>query len=245
MRQPCASPALEPTGPLCNFLTVTKRVEASGKRRCRGTSKRGEACRASVVGASGYCAVHDPERPLDMRELGRKGGKGRRRGVAEQLPAAERASLRERLRDQLDHGVVQTAIERALAGGNESARVAAVKFLADLELYRKDADEEDRAHAIAKAAASARQYLANALARRAGTHEQREVRDLLEELATKLEEGALLEHPDLIVGDISAEQAERTLEQLALAGLLVPGHKVEQLAQERLKVLKEEHGIPA
>jgi DNA-binding transcriptional ArsR family regulator len=224
---------------------VTKRTEASGKRRCRGTSKRGDPCRATVVGVSGYCAVHDPERPIDMRELGRKGGKGRRRGVAEQLPAAERASLRERLRDQLDHGVVQTAIERALAGGNESARVAAVKFLADLELYRKDADEEDRARAVAKAAADARQYLATALARLAVSHEQREVRDLLEELAAKLEAEAVSIHPDLRVGDVSPEQAERTLEQLTEAGLLVPRHKVEQLAQERLKVLKEEHGIPA
>jgi hypothetical protein len=224
-------------------------TEAPGKRRCKGTSKRGEPCRASVVGTSGFCAVHDPERPIDMRALGHRGGKARRRGVAEQLPAAERASLRERLRDQLDHGVVQTAIERALAGGNESARVAAVKFLADLELYRKYAEEEDRAHAIAKAGAEARQYLANALARRAVSHEQREVRDLLEELAAKLEEEAVSEHPDLRVGDVSPEQAERTLEQLTLAGLLVPGHKVEerveQLAQERLTVLKQEHGIPA
>jgi hypothetical protein len=31
------------------------------------------------------------------------------------------------------------AVQRSLAGGNESARVAAVKFLADLELYRRTA----------------------------------------------------------------------------------------------------------
>jgi hypothetical protein len=67
-----------------------------------------------------------------MRELGHRGGKARRRGVAEQLPKQERESLRDSLRDGLDHELVKTAIERALAGGNESARVAAVKFLADL-----------------------------------------------------------------------------------------------------------------
>jgi hypothetical protein len=76
-----------------------------------------------------------------MRELGHRGGKSRRKGVAEQLPEAERQSLRQHLREKLDHGTVVEAVERSLAGGNESARVAAVKFLADLELYRKDGDE--------------------------------------------------------------------------------------------------------
>ena len=76
-----------------------------------------------------------------MRELGHRGGKARRQGAAEQLPAPERESLRQHLRDKLDHATVVEAVQRSLAGGNESARVAAVKFLADLELYRKDGDE--------------------------------------------------------------------------------------------------------
>jgi hypothetical protein len=76
-----------------------------------------------------------------MRELGHRGGKARRKGVGEQLPDAARLSLRDVLREQLDHGKVKAAIEQSLAGGNESARVSAVKFLADLELYRKDGDE--------------------------------------------------------------------------------------------------------
>jgi hypothetical protein len=45
--------------------------------------------------------------------------------VAEELPERERRSLREFLRDGLDHETIKAAIERALAGGNESARVAA------------------------------------------------------------------------------------------------------------------------
>jgi hypothetical protein len=43
---------------------------------------------------------------------------------------------------QREHGFeTPQAIERSLAGGNESARVACVKFLSDLELYRKEGDE--------------------------------------------------------------------------------------------------------
>jgi hypothetical protein len=124
---------------------VEEREQASGpvdgKRRCKAQNKRGEPCGATIVGPDGYCTAHDPERKVDMRELGRRGGTAHRRGVVVQLPAPERLSLRETLRDDLDHELVMTAIERALAGSNESARVAAVKFLADLELYRKDGDE--------------------------------------------------------------------------------------------------------
>jgi hypothetical protein len=158
LRQPCASPVAPFAYDLFAMRTPGERVEAPGKRRCKATSKRGEPCRASVVGASGYCAVHDPERPIDMRELGHRGGKARRRGVAEQLPAAERESLREKLRDQLDHNLVKTAIERALAGGNESARVAAVKFLADLELYKADGDLDWRERMKGELAAAREQF---------------------------------------------------------------------------------------
>lgn len=75
-----------------------------------------------------------------MRELGRQGGKARRAGVAAKLPEAERRSLRDVLRSELDPLRVKAAIEQSLAGGNESARVQAVRFLADLELYRQDGE---------------------------------------------------------------------------------------------------------
>jgi hypothetical protein len=146
--------------------------------------------------------------------------------VAEQLPAGARESLRQFLRDGLDRETIKAAIERSLAGGNESARVAAVKFLADLELYRQDGDEEDRIAAGQKAAAEAREYLSRELARPAPYEEQR----LIEELAA---------------GD--SERARRILAALAAQGQLVPREDVvrmaEEMATERLEALKQEHGL--
>jgi hypothetical protein len=130
---------------------VTKHQQPPGARTCKGRNKQGDPCRSTFVGASGYCTAHDPERKVDMRELGHRGGKARRQGVAEQLPGAERQSLRQFLRDGLDHETIKAAIERSLAGGNESARVACVKFLSDLELYRKDGGDECPRCAAAKA----------------------------------------------------------------------------------------------
>jgi hypothetical protein len=45
--------------------------------------------------------------------------------------------LRERLRS-LDSEIVAKAVEKSLAGRNESARINAVKFLAELEAWRPD-----------------------------------------------------------------------------------------------------------
>jgi hypothetical protein len=128
------------------ILLVTKRTKASVERRCQAKTKRGEPCRATVVGPDGLCSAHSGRQ--NMRELGRKGGKARRAGVVEQLPAGERESLRQHLRANLAPASVLEAMQRSLAGGNESARVAAVKLLADLELYRKEGDECPRCAAI-------------------------------------------------------------------------------------------------
>jgi hypothetical protein len=54
---------------------------------CTGKNKRGEPCRATVVGPDGLCSAHSGRQ--DMRELGRAGGKTRRAGVAEKLKATE------------------------------------------------------------------------------------------------------------------------------------------------------------
>jgi len=78
-----------------------------------------------------------------MRELGRVGGKARRRGLGERPPESERVSLVEALRNRLDVELVVGAVEQSLKGGNESARVAAVKFLADLEIYRREDEHEN------------------------------------------------------------------------------------------------------
>jgi hypothetical protein len=184
-----------------------------------------------------------------MRELGHRGGKSRRKGVAEQLPETERQSLREFLGDSLDHETIKRAVEQALAGGNESARVACIKFLSDLELYKADGDKEDRAHERAIAGAQAREHLARELEKRARAHEHWKVRDALDELAAWLEVEAVDAHPDLIVGDVSAERCEAILHGLKERGLIVGRDKVEELAEQkaqaRLQALRAEHGIPA
>jgi len=99
-------------------------------------TKAGRPCQVRLVNAAGYCIAHDPERPANMRELGRKSGEARRRPHPERVPE----SLRDELRN-LDPAVVRAAIEKTLAGGNESARVSAVKLLADVDAFRKDTDE--------------------------------------------------------------------------------------------------------
>jgi hypothetical protein len=68
-----------------------------------------------------------------MKELGRKGGKASGAAKPEQVPA----SLREEL-GNLDPKVVRAAIEETLAGANQSAKVSAVKLLADVDAFRKD-----------------------------------------------------------------------------------------------------------
>lgn len=211
-----------------------------------------------------------------MAALGRKGGKGRRRGVAEQLPTAERESLREALRAGLEHKDVVDAVRQSLNGGNESARVAAVKFLADLELYRKDGDDCPRCAQVKAEAPAVRDKLDRLLeahfVRAVQDHDAGKVRGehdppvmtLIrravararegheDELQAVIEQALLktverLKHNIVIENDVSPEEAQAVLEHLAEVGVLVPRHKVEeraeQLAQERLKALKAEHGL--
>jgi hypothetical protein len=104
-----------------------------------------------------------------------------------------------------------------------------------------------------RAVAEALQRLAELLNHRAGllkAADERQVRDVLDELAAEIREGAVDMHPDLIspVGEISAEAAERVFEGLEEVGLIVRRHRLEELveerAQERLLALKAEHGVP-
>jgi hypothetical protein len=110
---------------------VTRRLE----NLCRAIKADGSRCQA-FAGASGFCVIHSS--PDAARELGRKGGKARRKGLAEQLPEAAALSLRDTLREGLDPAAVLAAAHRALTGENEAARVSVIKFLADLEIYRRD-----------------------------------------------------------------------------------------------------------
>src|SRR5512133_1282943 len=207
---------------------------SADERRCKATTKAGRRCRVRLVNAAGYCVAHDPERPADMRELGRASGRSRR-GLGK-LPASQRQSLREYLREQVDPAEVWQALKAALESSSQTAVVSAARLLVP-ERYEARQDE-DRAAEIERANARAKQRLAELLATRARATQQRPLRDLLEELTARLEQEAVSEHPELVVGDVRPERMRATLDGLLKIGLLVPGHKVEeraeQLAQERL-----------
>jgi hypothetical protein len=121
--------------------------------RCTAMTKRGERCQA-LAGTDGLCAAHrDPAR---MVELGRRGGavgKGNAR-IRKQTPASLRAMLRERL----DPELVLAAVQQALAGSSEAARVSAVKLLADLETYSQGSREQWEREMRGQIEAAAREF---------------------------------------------------------------------------------------
>jgi hypothetical protein len=101
------------------------------QRRCTADTKRGRCRVTRGLNAEGLCSMHSGA--TDPRELGRLSGKRRREPNPERVPASLRAELR-----KLDPAVVRGAIEQALAGANESARVSAVKLLADVDAFSRD-----------------------------------------------------------------------------------------------------------
>jgi hypothetical protein len=172
-------------------------------------------------------------------------GRGRRSALAG-MPTKERQSLRQYLREQVDPAEVWTALKAALESGSQTAVVSAARLLVT-ELY-EDRAEEDEAKLRQQAGAEARQRLAELLETRARPREHK-VRELIGEMADTLLAEAVEQHPEPIVGDVPAERAATIFEGLEELGWLVRRHRVEelaeQLAQERLAVLKQEHGIPA
>lgn len=121
-----------PTAPAATLGDVMSVAE----RHCRATNRLGERCPATVVNAARNCVAHDPERPADMRELGRASARAR----AERRQPSGTQSLREYLREQVDPAPVWAGLEAAVQGNNESARVAAVRVLAQ-ELYEPERDD--------------------------------------------------------------------------------------------------------
>jgi hypothetical protein len=261
-----------------------KREQARPGNRCKARNKRGDPCAATAVGARGYCVAHDPERKVDMRELGHRGGKAGRKGVAEQLPETERASLREQLRRGLDPAVVVAAANDILAGENQSARTSMVRFLSDLELYRREGDECPKCTAWKAAAPDAAAKFDHLIERhvegvlqeelgmqhldsqgvaharggdskmtaaiRRGVRRAREGHEEDLQAAVEAPVGKILDSMAnglVLPTDVSAEECERVLRDLEEAGLLVPRGRVEtlaeELAQERLTALKQEHGL--
>jgi hypothetical protein len=179
-----------------------------------------------------------------MRELGHRGGKARRAGVVEQLPAAERESLRHYLRASLDHEKIKAAIEQSLAGGNESARVAAVKFLADLELYRGE-QEEDRERDWQKATLGARDKLAElirgratrAIQRRGSSELAQELRAAAAELFTPEAERKLSELTGVQFVEVDAETVAAGLLEL---GLVKSSDATDAKVEARAKLLAQQ-----
>lgn len=111
-----------PTSSVCSFLTLMANAH---ERRCRATNRRGERCAAKVVNAEGLCAAHSGR--TDMRELGRKSGEARRRPDPGRVPEG----LRDYLRREVPPERVWQALEAAMLGSNEAARVSASKVLID------------------------------------------------------------------------------------------------------------------
>jgi hypothetical protein len=205
----------------------------ASERRCRAQNKRGERCAARVVNAAGYCVAHDPERPADMRALGRKSAEARRKPNPERV----HESLRTYLKREVPPERVWQALEAAMLGNNESARVSASRVLMDaLAEPEQDRDERGKVN---------RQY--------AISHAKSRLSALLEaglspeEAAERLYAESIDDHPYLIRSDPTAEQAATVFEMLEECGVF--DWKVEELAQKRAEELtrafREEHGLPA
>jgi hypothetical protein len=95
-------------------------------------TKRGTKCEA-LAGADGLCSAHSGR--TDMRAIGSKGGKGRRRGIGERLPESDEGLVEVR---GLDVKLVKATAEELLAGANQTAKVAIIRLLADLAPFARD-----------------------------------------------------------------------------------------------------------
>jgi hypothetical protein len=127
------------------------------ERRCKSNNRRGERCAARVVNAAGYCVAHDPEKPADMRALGKRSAESRRKPNPDRV----RPSLRQYLVDTVEPSEVWAALKLAMEGANESARVQASRVLIDALAELKQEQERGAEYG------EARERLAQLLAGRA------------------------------------------------------------------------------
>ena len=111
---------------------MSTRVET---RTCLGETKAGDACRSRVVRPNGFCSVHDPERPVDVVEQGRRGGL--RPGEKRREQAK---SVRDRLREKVEKEfkAIEDAFDAGLASEDERVRVATAQAILS-EAYGKPA----------------------------------------------------------------------------------------------------------
>ncbi|MGH3079632.1 MAG: hypothetical protein ACRDNH_00655 [Gaiellaceae bacterium] len=109
---------------------------------CKARNRLGDRCNA-LAGSDGLCSAHrDPDR---MRELGKKGGSIGKGGAARRKAIAENPNLRDFLRANVAPAEVWRAIQAALEGSSEAARVSASILLIDAlhqpELEREQASQ--------------------------------------------------------------------------------------------------------
>jgi hypothetical protein len=102
-----------------------KRHKPSAVHRCKAQNKRGEPCSATIVGSDGFCTAHSGRQ--DMKALGSLGGKGRKAIDPERVHEGLRAYLKR----EVSPAEVWGALQLALRGQNESARVQASRVLLD------------------------------------------------------------------------------------------------------------------
>jgi hypothetical protein len=156
----------------------------------------------------------------DPRELGKASAKARARPNPERV----HESLRDYLKREVPPERVWRALELAMEGQNESARVSASRVLMDA---LHEPEGRDRTKELETAAADARAYLERKLRDRALlAHKAGE-----SELARAYEQAArdlwapgekVVTSGGVIVGDVPAREAEATLRELVKVGLIRP-----------------------
>jgi hypothetical protein len=95
------------------------------EHRCSAATKRGRCRVTRGLNAEGLCPMHAGT--TDLRDLGKRSGEARRKPK----PARVHPGLREYLRAEVHPERVWAALETAMTGANESARVSASKVLLD------------------------------------------------------------------------------------------------------------------
>jgi hypothetical protein len=179
-----------------------------------------------------------------MRELGRKGGRGRRGPNTERV----HPSLREFLRAQVPPEQIWQALRAAMEGENQSAKVAASRVLMDA--LAEPREEEDRAAHMEQVGVDARAKLEQLIQRRA----TRLHRAGKTELAGEFHEAAAelwaegekaVTSSGVLVGDrLSSADARAVLEGLLELGLLRRAttdeiEEYEQLRQENARLRRQ------
>jgi Stress-induced bacterial acidophilic repeat motif len=210
---------------------VVKRLNGP---RCTAKNRRGEPCQA-LAGTDGLCTAHrDPER---MRELGRKGGKAGGEIKPERVPEGLRAYLQR----EVPPSRIWQALETAMNGQSEAARVSAARVL--LDALSDPSGEEDWREQMAGRFAGAKQQLLARLDARADSLRRRplvaeEVREWLDAVLDPLVRGvdpSVLRQAQPM--DFSNAENQRALDELL-------GRRVEAEVQRRVAALREEFGIP-